>query len=389
MGSFDGAEICELVGLYLLDQLSNLLPVESFGLYRDDGLAILSGISGPDTKRIIKNIRNLFKTNNLKITIEAGMQQTDFLDVTFNADNGKYWPYKKPNSQLQYIHTQSNHPPNIKKQLPKMIEKRLSGISYNQEEFDRAKPAYAHALQKSGYKQKLEFQTENSSRRRQRNRNITWFNPPFSDNVSTNIGRKFLNLLDKHFPPDHKLHPICNRSCVKVSYSCMPNMAAIIKQHNSNVASPRKTDETKLAENCNCRNKSNCPLNENCLKSCLIYKATISSGNQRDLYYGSCSTAFKKRFNNHSSSFRHQRLEKSTELSKRVWEHKNKGRDYQIQWSVIKEAAPYRCGARICSLCLAEKLQIIKAKPEGLLNKRSELISKCRHKNKFLLKNVD
>ena len=317
------------------------------------------------------------------------MQQTDFLDVTFNADNGKYWPYKKPNSQLQYIHTQSNHPPNIKKQLPKMIDKRLFGISYNQEEFDRAKPAYAQALDKSGYKQKLEFQTENSSRRRQRKRNITWFNPPFSDNVSTNIGRKFLNLLDKHFPPDHKLHPICNRSCVKVSYSCMPNMAAIIKQHNFNVASPRKTDETKLAENCNCRNKSNCPLNGNCLKNCVIYKATISSGNQRDLYYGSRSTAFKKRFNNHSSSFRHQRLEKSTELSKRVWEHKNKGRDYQIQWSVIKEAAPHRCGARICSLCLAEKLQIIKAKPEGLLNKRSELISKCRHKNNFLLKNVD
>ena len=78
MGSFDGAEICELVGLYLLDQLSNILPVESFGLYRDDGLAILSGISGPGTERIIKSIRNLFKTNKLKITIEAGMQQTDF-----------------------------------------------------------------------------------------------------------------------------------------------------------------------------------------------------------------------------------------------------------------------------------------------------------------------
>ena len=155
----------------------------------------------PDTERIIKNIRNLFKTINLKITIEAGMQQTYFLDVTFNADNGKYWPYKKPNSQLQYIHTQSNHPPNIKKQLPKMIEKRLSGISYNQEKFDRAKPAYAQALEKSGYKQKLEFQTDNSSRRRQRKWTITWFNPPFSHNVSTNIGRKNLNLLDKHSPP--------------------------------------------------------------------------------------------------------------------------------------------------------------------------------------------
>ena len=66
------------------------------------------------------------------------MQQTDFLDVAFNGDNGKYWPYKKPNSQLQYISTQSNHLPNIKKRLPKMIEKRLSGVSCNKEEFDRA-----------------------------------------------------------------------------------------------------------------------------------------------------------------------------------------------------------------------------------------------------------
>ena len=93
-----------------------------------------------------------------------------------------------------------------------MIEKKLSGISCDQEEFDRAIPAFAPALEKSGYKQKLEFQTKNSNRKRHRKRNITWFNPPFSNNVSTNTGRKFLNLIDKHFSRDHKLHPICNRS---------------------------------------------------------------------------------------------------------------------------------------------------------------------------------
>ena len=74
----------------------------------------------------------------------------------------------------------------------------------------------------------------------------------------------------------------------------MPNMAAVIKLHNSNVTNPPKTDETKLAENCNCRNKSNCPLNGNCLKSCIVYKATISSGNKRDDYYESCSTLLSK-----------------------------------------------------------------------------------------------
>ena len=157
-----------------------------------------------------------------------------------------------------------------------MIEKRLSGISCNQEEFNRAKLAYAQAidktgykqklqfqtensfaekdtengtlLEKSGYKQKLQFQTENSSRKRHRKRNITWFNPLFSNNVSTNIGRKFLNLLDKHFTSNHKLHPICNRNCIKVSYGCMPNMAAIIKLHNSNMTNPPKIDKTKLAK---------------------------------------------------------------------------------------------------------------------------------------------
>ena len=189
-------------------------------------------------------------------------------------------------------------------------------------------------------------------------------------------------------PPDHKLHPICNRNGVKVSYSCMSNMAAVIKSHNFNVAHPPKTVETKPAENCNCRNKSNCLLNGNCLKNCLVHKTTILYETKRDDYYGSGSTAFKKRFNNHSSSFRLQRLEKSTELSKRVWEHKNKGHGYQIQWSVIKEAIPSRYGAKICSLCLAEKLQIIKAKPEALLNKLSELILKCRNKNRFLLKKM-
>ena len=125
MGLYDGAEICELVGLYFLEELTNIILKESVGLYRDDSLAILPNTFGPETERLKKKIRKLFKNNKLKITIEAGMHQTDFLDVTFNASTGKYWPFRKSNSTLQYIDTQSNHPPNIRKQLPTMIEKRL------------------------------------------------------------------------------------------------------------------------------------------------------------------------------------------------------------------------------------------------------------------------
>ena len=56
MGSFDGAEICELVGLYLLNKLSFLVEKEHIGLYRDDGLAVITNANGPKLDSIRKNI---------------------------------------------------------------------------------------------------------------------------------------------------------------------------------------------------------------------------------------------------------------------------------------------------------------------------------------------
>jgi len=88
------------------------------------------------------------------------MQQTDFLDITQNLCTN-YWPYKKPNSNLQYVHHQSNHPPTIIKQLPTMIEKRLSNIFCDQNELKKAEPTYQQALAKSGYSHPLKFQSAN------------------------------------------------------------------------------------------------------------------------------------------------------------------------------------------------------------------------------------
>ena len=50
--------------------------------------------------------------------------------------------------------------------------------------------------------------------------------------MATNVGREFLKLLDFHFPPGHVLHPVLNRSTVKVSYRCLPNMGAQVAKHN-------------------------------------------------------------------------------------------------------------------------------------------------------------
>jgi len=113
-----------------------------------------------------------------------------------------------------------------------MLSNRLSQLSCNQEEFTKAIPEYKEAMHRSGYSGGLEFIKTSSSSKRTRKRKIVWFNPSYSDHVKTNIGKKFLRLVAIHFPLHHRLHKICNKNYVKVSYSCMPNMAAIISRHN-------------------------------------------------------------------------------------------------------------------------------------------------------------
>ena len=51
MDSYDGAEICELVGLYILHKLGVKYGKERIGLYRDDGLACFENTSGPEAER--------------------------------------------------------------------------------------------------------------------------------------------------------------------------------------------------------------------------------------------------------------------------------------------------------------------------------------------------
>ena len=83
MGSFVGAEICELVGLYILDKLSSLIGSKNVGLHRDDGLAAMNSSSGPVLDKMRKNIIALFKNEGLSITIETNLFEMDFLDVAF------------------------------------------------------------------------------------------------------------------------------------------------------------------------------------------------------------------------------------------------------------------------------------------------------------------
>jgi len=92
-----------------------------------------------------------------------------------------------------YIDINSNHPPNIKKELPRMICSRLSNLSSSREMFEIESPPYEEALKNAGYKEKLVYTEEKEKEsKRKRHRKVIWFNPPYSANVQTNVAAKFL-----------------------------------------------------------------------------------------------------------------------------------------------------------------------------------------------------
>ena len=115
MGSYDGAEVCELVELYILDILTKEFGHDKIALYRDDGLGCFQNLSGPESEKVKKKLRKIFKQIELSNTVECSLQITDFLDVTFDLRTDKYYPYRKYNNQLLYINKLSNHPPTITK----------------------------------------------------------------------------------------------------------------------------------------------------------------------------------------------------------------------------------------------------------------------------------
>ena len=69
MGSSDGAEMCELVGLYTLSLLQERVNKKDNGLYLDDGLVILRNANGRTTDLCRKDIISIFKTLGFNINI--------------------------------------------------------------------------------------------------------------------------------------------------------------------------------------------------------------------------------------------------------------------------------------------------------------------------------
>ena len=142
MGSYDSAEICEVVGIYSLSKLENITSKDDIRLYRDDGLILLRELDRQQTENIRKNIMKVFKTIRFQTEIKTNLHDVNFLDMTFNLRSDKYCSCKKPNGKLLCVHTLSNHPPQIIRQLPLSINERLCNNFSNETLFQSAKFEY-------------------------------------------------------------------------------------------------------------------------------------------------------------------------------------------------------------------------------------------------------
>jgi hypothetical protein len=191
------------------------------------------------------------------------------------------------------------------------------------------------------HQQQLQRQTPNSQpiapatpqhqtpNRKNRQRKVIWFNPPFTMNVKTTVAHSFLQLIDKHFPHSTRLHKIFNRNTVKVSYSCMTNIKNTISNHNRHLL----VRKNKSFDGCNCRTKDECPLDGNCLTKSIVYKAEITStdvGETKE-YIDMTAGTFKARYANHKKSINSPRYSNEAEFSKYAWKLKQSNRPYNIK----------------------------------------------------------
>ena len=101
---------------------------------------------------------------------------------------------------------------------------------------------------------------------------------------------------------------------------------------------------------------------------------------------GTSTGKFKTQYNNHAKFCRHREYMSETELSKHVWNLKDLGLDNNLLWEIHKKGL--HTNANVAIYVCRKKCPLFHADPDTLLNKRTELISKCRHRNKFLMVNL-
>ena len=107
----------------------------------------------------------------------------------------------------------------------------------------------------------------------------------------------------------------------------------------------------------------------------------MRSDEKTETYVGLTDTPFKARYAN---TFNKPAYKNQTELSKYIWELKEKQKNFQLSWKILGRARAYSNLTKKCGLCTLEKYFILCHREMASLNKQSELGGSCRHATKFL-----
>ena len=216
-------------------------------------------------------------------------------------------------------------------------------MSCNKNVFNRNVDIYQATLKDSGFdgtiiyndqsEQPKNVNIEEANQVRKPKRAIISYNPLYSMNVKTNVGKTFFALLQKHFPPTHPMNSIFNKNKIKISYSCCPNRGSILSSHNKHILNSNSTEY-----GCNCSNKNECPLENKCLTLRIVHRADVTNNKtvEHKYYYGISDTPFKERYENHRTSFRHRSHLSASDLSKYYWKLVHNDAVPTIEFSIAK-----------------------------------------------------
>ena len=276
------------------------------------------------------------------------------------------------------------------KNIPAAVNKRLSNISANEKIFNESVPPFQNALSKSGYSYKMKFEAKTTRKnvytsKRNRKRNIIWFNPPWTLNCKTRVAATFLELVKKCFHSNHPLHKIFNRNTLKVSYSCLPNFSQVINSHNTKI---RKENQASDNPSCNCKGgPTKCPLNGACQTKCLVYGAKVTNTRTQtsEFYTGVTARRFKDRLYEHQTSFNKRNNKKPTTLSDHIWKLKDQNEPYSVSWWIKDRGRVFNPTTKSCDICDREKFHIMFHPETATLNSRSEIYATCTHRRQQLL----
>ena len=106
-----------------MSRLAHIKDLSSI-IYRDDVLAVTRATSRQQ-ERMRQEIVRVFSEYGLGITFFINLRRVDFLGITLDLDKGTFKPYTKPGDRPLYVNSQSNHPPQVIKNIPAGIERRL------------------------------------------------------------------------------------------------------------------------------------------------------------------------------------------------------------------------------------------------------------------------